>query len=221
MKPEAGGPQLVTKRHNLARLEQDLRKVAGITGVRVVGNEEPTAIHIVSDTRRQPKQIVRDVQSLAAAGFGISVDHRIVSVVQLEDDSPSAPEAEISSRPRIELVLTGSEGDEGWAKVYLGWPHGGRTEGHAAIGTSRELRARGATDALVVALEPLLKERKSRLEVEHVVVQSIGVEETVIVRATLYEPEGATPLIGSAIVQDEVVGAAVRALLQAINRKLR
>lgn len=221
MKPAPSGPQLVTKHHTLTRLEQDLRKVPGITAARVVGNEEPTEIHIVADLRRHPKQIVRDVQSLASAGFGIPVDHRIVSIVQLEEDASRSEEQGSTSRPNIELVLTGSEGTDGWAKVYLGWPNGGRTEGQAPVGTSRELRARGATDALIAALEPVLKERKSRLEVEHVVVQSIGIEESVVVRATLYEPEGTTALIGSALVQEEVVGAAVRALLQAINRKLR
>ncbi len=73
------------KADNLIRLEQDLRKIPGVRSVRVVGQQHPEEIHIVSSGERSPKQMVRDVQSLASAGFGLAIDHRIVSIVQLDE----------------------------------------------------------------------------------------------------------------------------------------
>jgi hypothetical protein len=40
---------------------------------------------------------VRDVQSLAMAQFDIDLDHRIVSVVQIEDDSTDAADTTAGS----------------------------------------------------------------------------------------------------------------------------
>ena len=37
-----------------------------------------SAIHIVSSTKRSPKQIVRDVESVLLADFEIKIDHRKV-----------------------------------------------------------------------------------------------------------------------------------------------
>ena len=88
-----------------SRLEADLVKVPGVRSARVIGaNGAPTEIHIVSTSSRAPKQVVRDVQSLATAGFGIQIDHRIVSIVQLDEplepDPPPVPEAHAAVRER-------------------------------------------------------------------------------------------------------------------------
>ena len=67
--------------------EAALRQIQGVRAASVVtnGTADPTEIHILAMTGRTPKQIVRDVQSLAIAQFDLEIDHRIVSVVQLED----------------------------------------------------------------------------------------------------------------------------------------
>ena len=237
-----GGTQLQAEKdegdqgmdERLIRLEEDLRRVPGIRNARIVGNEAPTEIHIVAGNDRPPKQLVRDVQSLAQAGFGIKIDHRIVSVVQLEDDTP--PDATIdlendeapppppptarSQRPLLERVVFASKGTSGWVKVALRWPDGQVTEGAGAAAGSREARARGATLATLNALEPVLTTKGASLEIDQVLVHRIGQTDAVLVRAILYDGTAPIPLVGSAVVQDDVATAAVRALLHAINRKL-
>ena len=223
----------------LIRLEEDLRRVPGIRNARIVGNEAPTEIHIVAGHDRAPKQLVRDVQSLAQAGFGLKIDHRIVSIVQLEDETPapeatidltkdeeppppppSAEAAERSQRPLLERVVFASKGTSGWVKVALRWPDGQVTEGAGAAAGSREARARGATLATLNALEPALTAKGVSLEIDQVLVHRIGQTDAVLVRAVLYDGNAPVPLVGSAVVQDDVATAAVRALLHAINRKL-
>jgi hypothetical protein len=218
----------------LIRLEEDLRRVPGVRNARIVGEDAPTEIHIVAGHDRPPKQLVRDVQSLAQAGFGLRIDHRIVSVVQLEDDEPAAdatidlandeepppPPSERARRPLLERVVFATKGSAGWVKVALRWPDGEVTEGAGAAAGSREARARGAALATLNALEPVLTTKNSTLEVDQVVVHRIGQTDAVLVRAVLYDGAAPVPLVGSAVVHDDVATAAVRAMLHAINRKL-
>ncbi|MGI8940730.1 MAG: hypothetical protein ACR2H7_02375, partial [Actinomycetota bacterium] len=200
----------------------------GVRSVRVVGGARPSEIHVVAGKARSTKQIVRDVQSLAVAGFGVSIDHRIVSVVQIDEDSvgQSSPRSRLArgpqpGRPLVESVQTSVEGANRGVRVILGWPEGVRSEGNASSGTSRELQARAAMEATVEALAPALAVRSMRVEVEHAFVQAMGRDEAVVVKATVYEGDEATGVTGAVLVDDEVASAGVRALLHAINRKLR
>jgi hypothetical protein len=68
-------------------LEEALSRIQGVTAASVItlADGQPTEIHVLASPARHAKQIVRDVQSLAMAQYGIDLDHRIVSVVQLDD----------------------------------------------------------------------------------------------------------------------------------------
>ena len=247
---------------HLAKLEQDLLRVPGVRSARVVGGDVPSEIHIVTTSKRSPKQVVRDVQSLAAAGFGIPIDHRIVSVVQLDDAPPASPDAapvepsgakdsaatrreageDGATLPDVDIrveepaagngtstvhrlvldrVVLASKGDAGWVKVGLRWPNGATTEGAGVAGASRDARARGATNALLDALSPVLDAMDAKVDIDHLLIHRVGSYDSVLVRVVFYERGATTPLVGSALVHDDVASAAVRATLQAINRKLR
>lgn len=88
-------------------LEAALRQIQGIRAASVVtnGKSEPTEIHILAMSGKAPKQIVRDVQSLAMAQFDLDIDHRIVSVVQLEDAdlAPTPPQQPSGQHDTIEI----------------------------------------------------------------------------------------------------------------------
>jgi hypothetical protein len=68
-------------------IEDALRRIQGVRAASVVttAHGQPTEIHVLAAPGKQPKQVVRDVQSLAMAQFDLDIDHRIVSVVQLDD----------------------------------------------------------------------------------------------------------------------------------------
>ncbi len=74
----------------LDQLEDNIKRIPGVQAATVMGADEPTEIHIVATSTRSPKQLVRDIQSLASAGFGFAIDHRIVSIVRLEDEAAPA-----------------------------------------------------------------------------------------------------------------------------------
>ena len=69
-------------------LEDALRRIPGIRAASVVTGPDavPTEVHVLAAPGKPAKQIVRDVQSLALAQYDLDLDHRIVSVVQLDAD---------------------------------------------------------------------------------------------------------------------------------------
>lgn len=200
----------------LAGFQQALLRIPGVERARVVGDQEPTEIHVVAAGRKPSRQFVRDIESLAAAEFGLDIDHRIVSIVQVE-----RPSTKQSGRPSIERVGLGRRNNNEWVEVTLVWPTGERTSGTGAAGTSREARARGAAAAVLECLDGKLSEMRSTLEIEHVTLHSMtSSTEWVLVHTTFYEESGPTPLLGSARVVDDIATASVRAMLNAVSRKL-
>lgn len=210
----------------LAEFESDLGKVPGVKSARVVGNGEPSEIHIVASSERTPKQLVRDVQSLAMAGYQLSIDHRIVSVVQLEDDKDEAVAAtngnvSRGSRPIITYII--SVNDEYGRRVDLGikWPDGTTSGGVGQLGASRQGRARAGADAMVQAVNARLTKAGMSADLDHVflVAASDGAE-VVTVRLSLSEGGRYQMLLGSANSDGDLVAGAARATLHALNRKL-
>ena len=201
--------------------QEALLKIPQVQSAQVRGTATggPREIHVVTSSERTPKQTVRDVQSLAAAAFGVKIDHRIVSVVQIEE---SHPEEHMSNRRAyIERVGLGTKGTAEWVEVSLRWPNGEQTEGSGAAGKSRSARARGAAAATLECLDRRLSAKKATVEIENIVLHRMGTEEWVLVHCVFYESDGQTSLLGSALIHDDVATAASRALLNAVNRKLR
>ena len=200
-------------------LEDGLKKIPGVSGVKVVGQDQPTEIHVVASAERQPKQLVRDVQSLAAAGFGLAIDHRIVSVVQVAENAVST-NGHRPPRILIDRVEVTKGRDSEWVKVILTHPSGDVSEGSCTGGGSRLGRGKAAVIATLRALDATLAERKASVDLESLTIQRVDVADIVCVRAAFYEGGVSISLLGSAAIDDDIASASIKALLQALNRKL-
>jgi hypothetical protein len=209
---------VTTEQRKLRELERALQQMPGVKSAHVAGDEQPTEIHIVTTSTQPVKRIVRDVESLALASFNVKIDYRIVSVVRVEGPESSAPVT--SPRPWVERVAVASKDNAEWVEVALRWPDGTQTSGTGAAGYTREGRARGATAAVIECLDKRLGSAGMMVEVDQVVIQRLSAAEWVLVHAQLYEQGSALPLVGTAQLKDDVASAAVRALLDAVNRKL-
>lgn len=77
-------------------MQRDLSRIPAVTSARVVlEGDELREVHVVCGSSRSPKLVGRDVQSLLAARWGVDIDHRKVSVVQLEGaEDASSPEGD-------------------------------------------------------------------------------------------------------------------------------
>jgi hypothetical protein len=213
----------------LPDLEDALRSLPGVQAVSVVtsASGEPTEVHVLAAPGKAAKQVVRDVQSLAMAGFGVDIDHRIVSVVQIAEGVPGElvqrPHAAAPSSPddgrRAVLASVGVRiaGHEASVTVTLG-VGGEEFLGSAEGSASPSQRARLVALAALDAVGPLLG---CSCDVESAQLVSAGEHELALVLLSVLAPRSGRQLLaGSAVVRSAAEDALCRAVLDALNRQL-
>jgi hypothetical protein len=197
--------------------EESLTRLDSIDAARVIGDgKRVTEVHIVARPDKAPKQVVRDVQSLAMARYGASIDRRVVSVVRLTPDKIRHPVVE---RPALVGVKEDPIGSRVDVRVTLGWQneeHVGRAHGPTAA--SARLRLIGeATLAAVESLDP----DAPPLALDAIGESSIGMRTVVTaIVVTTNERSGEETSVGSVLGQGDLADAAVKAVLDALNRRL-
>ncbi|MDQ1396849.1 MAG: hypothetical protein QOG64_2108 [Acidimicrobiaceae bacterium] len=69
-----------------AEVERELCRIPEVNAARIVtnGDGRPTEVHVLASPEKHAKQVVRDIQSVAMATYGLELDRRVISVVQLE-----------------------------------------------------------------------------------------------------------------------------------------
>jgi hypothetical protein len=69
----------------LQEIEKNLLNINGVSNCRVIGdNNNIDEIHIINQTSRSPKQIARDVESYIKTAFKINLNHKKISIVNLD-----------------------------------------------------------------------------------------------------------------------------------------
>ena len=68
------------------QVEAIIRQLRDVMSVRAVFNTagEVEEIHVLAQSTRPPKQVVRDIESALLAHLGVRVDHKKISVAQVE-----------------------------------------------------------------------------------------------------------------------------------------
>lgn len=209
---------------DLAEVEAELCRVPEVTAVRIVSDPagRPIEVHVLAGTGKAAKQLVRDIQSVALASFGIDLDRRIVSVVQLNPngDGPPAlmPMVEATPRPQIVTVLTEASGLRATVRVTLAAAEN-ECVGFAEGSVAASVRPRLVADATLDALRQLVPAAES-LAVDTAVTARVGAHDVVVVVLVRADPPHEQHLSGSALVQQHPDDAVVRAVLDATNRRL-
>lgn len=210
----------------LPDLEESLRQIPGVRAVSVVTGPDarPTEVHVLTSPGKPPKQVVRDVQSLALAQHEIDIDHRIVSVVQIGEADVdvaaaegAAPEPDAPPRPAVGSIGVRTSNGECHVEVTLVVGEE-RFTGSALGPTNASARPRVVAAATLAALTDLLG---LRCEVDSAQVVPAGSREVALTVLTLSAPRtGDQVLTGSAPVRGDAADAVARSLLDALNRQL-
>ena len=210
-------------------LEAAIRRISGIQAARVVTGPggRVAEVHVLAGRERGAKQLVRDVQSVILTNFGIDIDYRTVSVVQLDEPGPpAAPErspvsvpeaqtAESAGVPRAAIVRLVSETASFTTEVRIAVA----VNGHERSGSSRGPSTSGlrlVAGAAVDAVAEML--RASAVEVTSAELLAIGVVQVAVVVVRLATSRGEQTLTGSAVVRKDANDAVARATLDALNR---
>jgi hypothetical protein len=190
-----------------------------VRAVRVVSDSSgsPIEVHVVATGGKTPKQIVRDVQTVAQATSGVSIDHRIVSVVQFPDEEQEQRAAVPPElRVMFEEISTETRGTNSKVRVIL--TRGDQqASGESAGVTSADSLIRLAAGAAVDAIKGL-QANGPWLALEDVALLQLGGHDVAV--ATVMMGPGPQTVSGSAVVMGQPTEAAVKAILDALNRRL-
>lgn len=208
--PPAGGGYPCTVKYR--ELEEALCLLPTVDAVRIVGDNGRVAeVHVLAAPAKPPKQVVRDVQSLAMASFGISIDRRVVSVVQIERSERTPGE-----RPAVLDIKEVPQGTRITASVSLGWQGEvfvGEADGPAASAT----RLRLVGDATLHALEQAIG-GDIGLALAALEIATVGNRPVAIAQVVVVSGGEERAMVGSALAGQDLPQAAVRAVLDALNR---
>ena len=196
-------------------LEETLCRLPAVDAVRIVHDRDRISeVHVLASPSKPAKQIVRDVQSLAMARFGIGIDRRAVSVVQLGEEKRTAE----ADRPVITSIKEYPEGPSTTVTVTLTWnseQFSGSANGPAAA--SARLRIIGA--ATLRALEEVLGGGPP-LALDAIASTSVGVRPVIVAQVVSMKGVEEQVAVGSALIRGDEAEAVVRAVLDALNRRI-
>jgi hypothetical protein len=216
-----------------ADIEQLLSGLAGVISARVVTNANGRLdeIHVLASDRLHPKQIVRNVESALSAGFGITVDRRIVSIAQTNapDVMVTAPLEPLAPQPLPDDDLSDLR------FIYVGFDVRNATNRetvcHVTVRRAREHyigtgtgastpqgRALAAAKGLIAAIATARD--RNDLALEDVAIVDAHGKTFVLVAAHVLMRRETIALTGTAILVRSPEESAILASLQAINRWL-
>lgn len=201
------------KRHEV---ESAVCAVPGVLGARLVPGFERDVdeLHVLTTLDKAPKQAVRDVQTVLMARFGVPTDHRVISVVQLDEDAGFASTA----RAGITEVGVTQAGLNVTARVSLrdgDDVHSGTAQGSS----SASGRNRAVAQATVAAVQPLVGE-SNLVDLEGVDVVNVLGRQLAVSLLRVQTARTDVSLAGSALVRDAVPDAIARSVLDAMNRTI-
>jgi hypothetical protein len=207
----------------LADIEKELCRLPAVNAARIVTDEigRPKELHILASAEKSPKQIARDVQSVAMASFGMEIDHRIISVVQL-DRGHLEPIVAPVGRARVSIGAISSEqrGMRNHARVTLRRGDD-ETVGLAEGSIAESSRNRAVAQATLEALRQLVPAAESA-DVETAACVRLGTREVAVATLVFVVPPHEEIVSGSAIVRGgNEPEALARAVLDATNRRLQ
>lgn len=199
---------------NLRDFEERLRRLPGVEAARVVTSAgSVTEVHIVTGLEKAPKQVVRDVQTLAQAAYSLALDRRVVSVVQLPDGDLSQ-----GDRPVVVDVSEQLDGAHAKVSVTLAW------QGESLVGSidgaaGEATRHRLIAEATVAALRQALQE-STAFGVTSVDLVTLGGRRIAIAQVVIVNEGKERLMVGSALAHGDAGRAIVRAVLDALNRHI-
>jgi hypothetical protein len=199
---------------DIHELEETLARLPAINAVRIaVDGERVSEVHVLASPEKAPKQVVRDVQTLALARFGIDIDRRAVSVVQIGPGKLAADD----DRPAIMGVHEIPEGARTTVAVTLAW-HGEEYVGTATGPAAQSARLRLVGEAALRAIEHLLP--GDALALDSIGAPAIGMKTVIVTVVVATGEAGEEITVGSALSSGDDSETAVRAVLDALNRRI-
>jgi len=198
-------------------IEQFLMKIQSVIGAKVIMDQAGVIeeIHIVSDLRRSPKQILRDVEAILISEFDQVVDYKKISIAQVKGNSVKTEQDPRIKLKSIEYNNCGTSIDVSITLEKFGESYMSTTSGIKTMTNVMRL----AGTATLQAVENYLGIHEVFVfeDVKEVRLSNINV---IIVSITSIYHHREESYIGTARVGTDLNEAVAKASLDAINRHI-
>jgi hypothetical protein len=197
------------------RLCRAIERLRGIEMARVItdGGSEIMEVHVVATPERKPKQVVRDIESLLMAQFGLDIDYRKISLAQMED----SPALARTPRPRLEAAEF-TDQEQRCVRIVLldgNRRHIGIAQASARAGDALTLAALATLNAMHD-----LVGRARVFQLEEIQRTVLGGQELILVLLNVTHRGGQERLVGTCFTRDDLLEACARATLDCVNRRM-
>ncbi|KUO51649.1 MAG: hypothetical protein APF76_13485 [Desulfitibacter sp. BRH_c19] len=199
------------------QIEDVIRRIKGVISCNVVISNEDGKIqevHILSESNRQPKQMVRDIESAVMAELNIPLDHKKISVAQIKQTTP------VSKYSRLIINSVDINGSKNWLSFKVSVKLGEFTfEGQSEGPNSKSNRYRVLAGAACQSIETVL-EHKLRFIVEEVSWTNLPSCEIGTVVLSCVSENSIERVVGSCLFSTDKDITIVKAVLDALNRRI-
>lgn len=201
-----------------SELEEEIEQLEGVISCKITGKEKDEKekideIHIVASQNRQPKRIVRDIETITLVDLDQKISHKKISIAQINSDGQN------SSRNRIELISIHKENSSSTCHLKI------KVNNNLIEETIEEEPGRSLPFAIAEGLIKTIKKYinlKEKLRVENIFTTGLN-NEIIIVQLVLFKDgqfSGEQRLIGSTYVNHNLPLATGKACLKALNRQV-
>jgi hypothetical protein len=218
---------------SIDEIESVIRQLRDVLSCRVVADQKGAIqeIHVLVSGNRAPKQSVRDVESAVMAKLGVAVDHRKISIAQIQSEgrAPEAPgpdrvalfreppRALASGRLRFSDVTVSFNGSTAQARVRLRGEEQIYT-GSADGPNTAHNQLRLVATATLAAIQQAWPGRGTFVLGDVSGALQVAGKAVVVVVIDVITERGEETFTGSALVKQDLWKAAVNASLDAVNR---
>lgn len=210
--PEGSAGALVSD-SLVAEMNLAIERLDGVQRARVMTRDNRIdEIHVMASAAYKPKTMVRNIETLLLVQFGVRIDHRCISIVQIKEKRTAR-----HPRPVIHSVARAREAGRRVVTIEL-QAGDQRVRGTSKLDeTSSELES--GSVALLRAVEQLIS-RKAALELREVGGVNLYGKNLIFVVLTWRHADAEETLVGAALAGSDPITSAARATLDALNRKL-
>lgn len=192
-------------------IEREINRLESVTSAKVLSTGSVIdEIHVLASRSTSPKKIVRDIESLLLVRFGIRIDHRCISVVQLDQLNSASP---ANNRPRIEGVVRDEQA------IHLTLAIGENVVVGKALRSGEADDPQVTARAVIHAIEQLLQ-TPGVLAVLGTNFTDLREYRIVIVLLRWSFADQHELLVGASLLAEDLVESVARATLDAVNRRL-
>lgn len=197
-------------------IESIIDKVQGVVSGKVIcQNGDIAEVHVLSNGKRSPKQIVRDIESAVLIKTGSELDHKKISVAQL------CPKINAPATNNTRFIFKRIRYSSDIKNIAVEITIDAKDHSYTSVSSGPNMKSKRLDIAVAATLAAINKFIKPNgvLTIAEIKKVYIGGQYAVTVAVCLRSNNKEDILLGTAFIKGDDLETAVRATLDAINRR--